>query len=751
MRLSSQESLDERHMDSETLSGDIEKVVNHSAETGWGVIRVRIEDGRSATMVGSVVRADEGLRVEAEGRWVTHPAYGRQFRADTMRVFPPHGTHGIEKFLASGAIHGVGPHFAKKIVRCFGNETLEVIRHSPRRMALLKGVGPKRVKAVIDGVRDYEADLSVMAFLFSKFGPVRSKRIYEKYGRAARDIIGKNPYRLITDLEGIGFALADSFASEVGMTDEDPQRMRAGVFAALQTAAQRGHTCLTAAECIASVEALLGAVAGRGERALIEGVKTGSVERLERDGVVYYELEHYRWLEERVAERIKTLLMNTSQTWQPIVADRAIPWAEGQVGLQFEEAQAAAIRTALDEKVSVITGGPGVGKTTILRGLMKILRARRLRVLLAAPTGRAARRMAESTGESAETLHKLLDAQPGRGGFQFNAERRLPADAVIVDEASMIEIGLMRSLLEALPDEVKLVLVGDKDQLPSVGPGQVLADLIASGALPVARLERPFRQAAGSAIIRTAHAVNNGEVPDLYGCEPEFQFIHTQDAEETAAAIVETVCERLPEAGYDPRSDVMVLVPMNKGPLGIEALNAALQARINPNPADAIVRHERRFGIGDRVIQRRNDRELGVFNGDVGTVTGIDRTASVLEINFEGRLVRYPSGTLGSLDLAYAITIHRSQGSEYAAVVIGVDTSNSVLLGRQLLYTAMTRGKSRVVLVGQPRAVHISVSEARGSARSTHLCHRLTRTLLSGGGSALPSDQNTTGAEATTP
>ena len=728
-------------MGRETLSGDIEKVVNRNAETGWGVLRLRVDNGQTATLVGTVVRADEGLRVEAEGQWITHPSFGQQFKAETTRVYAPHSERGIERFLASGAIHGVGPHFAKKIVRCFGAETLEVIRNAPRRMALLKGVGPKRVEAVIAGVREYEADLSVMSFLFAKFGQVRAQRIYEKYGREAREVIGKNPYRLVTDFEGIGFALADAVASEVGMTEEHPDRLRAGVMAVLQAAAQRGHTCLSADECIASVEALLGAAEGRGERALLAGLATRAIERVERDGIVYYELEHYRWLEGRIVARLQQLRA-TACPWPAIDAERAIPWAERQVGLQFEAEQAAAIRTALAEKVSVITGGPGVGKTTILKGLLKILKARRLRVLLAAPTGRAARRMAESTGESAETLHKLLDAQPGRGGFQFNAERRLAADAVVIDESSMMELSLARSLLEALPDEVKLVLVGDKDQLPSVGPGQVLADLIDSGAVPVARLARPFRQAAGSPIIRAAHAVNNGHVPDLYGREPGFQFIATQGVEETAARIVETVCEQLPAAGYDPRSDIMVLVPMNRGPIGIEALNAALQARINPQPADALVRNERRFGIGDRVIQRRNDRDLGVFNGDLGRVTGIDRPGNVLEIDFEGRTVRYPLATVGSLDLAYAITVHRSQGSEYPAVVLAVDTANSVLLDRKLLYTAVSRGRRQVVLIGQPRAVHISVSEARANLRSTHLRHRLTTALLSGAAGALPSESN---------
>jgi exodeoxyribonuclease V alpha subunit len=728
-------------MATETLSGDIEKVVNRNADTGWGVLRLRVDNGQMATLVGTVVRADEGLRVEAEGQWITHPSFGLQFKAETTRVYPPHSEKGIERFLASGAIHGVGPHFAKKIVRCFGSATLEVIRNAPRRMALLKGVGPKRVEAVIAGVREYEADLSVMSFLFARFGPVRAQRIYEKYGRQAREVIGKNPYRLMTDFEGIGFALADSVASEVGMTDEHPQRLRAGVMAVLQAAAQRGHTCLSAEECIASVEALLGAADGLGERALLAGLATRAIERVERDGIVYYELEHYRWLEERVATRLQRLRA-TARTWPAIDADRAIPWAEQQVGLQFEAEQAAAIRTALAEKVSVITGGPGVGKTTILRGLLKILKARRLRVLLAAPTGRAARRMAESTGEGADTIHKLLDCHPGRGGFQFNAERRLEADCLIADEASMVDLSLMRSLLEALPDAAQLVLVGDKDQLPSVGPGQVLADLIESGGVPVARLERPFRQAAGSPIIRNAHAINHGQVPDLYRCEPGFEFVPTSGAEETAARIVETVCERLPEAGYDPRTEVMVLVPMNRGAIGIETLNQVLQARINPTPSDSIVRHERRFGVGDRVIQRKNDRELSVFNGDVGTVTGIDRETNVLEIDFEGRVVRYPIGTLGSLDLAYAITVHRAQGSEYPAVVVAVDMSNSVLLDRKLLYTAASRAKRQVVLIGQARAVHISVSEARANLRSTHLRHRLTRALLSGVEGGLPCGLN---------
>ncbi len=318
-------------MGSERLSGDIEKVVNRNAETGWGVVRLRLDGGRVATLVGTLVRADEGLRVEAEGAWVQHPTFGPQFRAEATRVYPPHSEQGIERFLSSGAIHGVGPHFAKKIVRCFGAETLDVIRNAPRRMELLRGVGPKRVAAVIEGIRQYEADLSVMSFLFARFGQVRAQRIYDKYGREAREVIGKDPYRLMTELDGIGFALADAVASEVGMTEDHPQRLRAGVMAVLQAAAQRGHTCMAAEECMSSVEALLGAGAGRGARALEVALATRAVQRTERDGTVFCELEHYRWLEERIVERLRRI-RETARTWHTIDAERAIPWAEAQVG-----------------------------------------------------------------------------------------------------------------------------------------------------------------------------------------------------------------------------------------------------------------------------------------------------------------------------------------------------------------------------------------------------------------------------------
>jgi exodeoxyribonuclease V alpha subunit len=715
----------------DTLSGEIVKVLNRAEEGGWAVIHVRGADGALTTAVGCFPRADDGLLIEAEGQWGVHPTFGRQFRVELVRVFPPRDAAGIERFLASGAVHGIGTHFAQKIVRRYKERTLDIIRSDPWTLKALKGVGDKRVQAVIDGVAAYYADLEVLSFLHQQFGPARAARIFDRYGREARSILAKEPYRLVEDFDGIGFGLADRVARDVGMSDAHPQRLKAAVTYAMKAAAARGDTSVESAKLVAHLGELLGGPPALAEQALDVAVQDGLAHRVSHDVGCAYELAHYRWLEERVVARLRSL-MSARRSTPAIAADRAVPWAEQQVGLTFEAEQAAAIRLALDAKVSVITGGPGVGKTTILKGLLAILRAKRVRVVLGAPTGRAARRMADSTGLEADTVHKLLGAEPGRHRFRFNAGQRLDADAVIVDEASMMDLGLTRALLEALPDAAQLVFVGDQDQLPSVGPGQVLADLIASGVVPVARLSRPFRQAAGSPIIRAAHAVNHGEAPDLGSADGPFAFVETADAAATAAAIVHAACEQLPAEGFHPRSDIMVLVPMNRGPLGIETLNEILQRRLNPDPPAAVERGGRRFGVGDRVIQRRNDRDLAVFNGDVGAVRSIDAAAKTLRIDFDGREVEYPFGALAALDLAYAITVHRSQGSEYPAAIVAVDTSTTVLLDRKLVYTAITRAKRRVVVIGQRRAVHIAVSAARANVRSTLLAGRLAATFASG-------------------
>lgn len=712
----------------ERVSGTIQRVIAKSADTGWAVLEVLSAD-TPITVVGNLAHVDEGLRIEADGNWNSHPKFGRQFKATSARVFAPIGKEGIERFLKSGAVEGIGPVFAKKIVDKFGDETLRVIDKQHWRLKYLKGVGPKRINAVVRGVKEYRERMEVMSFLHGKLGPIRAQRVYEKYGDKARETIAENPYRLIEDFDGVGFVLADQVARDVGVDANHPLRRRAAVLTALKQASIQGHTCLATDDCRKRVNDLV-LDSELANLAIEEARGDGEWHFVEREGVECLELKRYRYLEGRITERLEQI--RSSEWVIPVIdAEKAIPWAEGRVNIALETGQRDAVATALKEKVAVITGGPGVGKTTILNSLIRILRAKKLRICLAAPTGRAARRMSESTGHDAETIHKLLEYSPKQGGFARNRGNELEAEVVIIDEASMIDVSLARSLLEATPDTAKLILVGDKDQLPSVGPGQFLADVLSSNVVPVASLTKPFRQAANSPIIRNAHLVNAGMVPDLDGMAKEFQFIETKNADETARHLVETICMDLPDEGIRPREDVMCLIPMHRGAVGVENINRELQERLNGDPKDQIQRGERRYGVGDKVIQTKNNRELMVFNGDIGCIEAIDHGDKLLRIRFDQQAVDYPFGDLSALSLAYAITVHKSQGGQNRCVVVAVDRSNTVLLNRRLLYTAITRAQERVVLIGQKRAVHMAVSEGRAHIRSTMLKDRLVEAFRS--------------------
>lgn len=705
------------------IAGCIERIVSRNDETSWGVLHVEVA-GVTQTVVGLLPPVDEGLEIRAEGTWQTHASFGPQFKAESVRVFAPVTRNGIERFLRSGAVHGIGKKFASMIVERFGDKTLHVIENDAWRLKHLKGVGPKRIEAVRKGVKEYRGRMETMAFLHGKLGPIRAQQVYRKYGDDSIKLISDNPYRLAEEFDGIGFAVADQVARDVGVDLSSPMRLQAALHTVLKQGAQRGHTCLPMEHCIDRVADLVG------DREQAENVVAADNaeqpwHRVLKDGAPHVELSRFRFLDERVAERL-AVLAEVSPTAPNLDADKAIPWAAEQVGLEFETGQADAIRLALTAKSCVVTGGPGTGKTTILNGLLRIFRAKRYRVMLAAPTGRAARRMSDSTGECAQTLHRLLEYSPRGGGFLRKRENPLELDILVIDESSMTDLALMRSTLEALPPGARLILVGDANQLPSVGPGQVLGDIIKSGAVPVAVLSRPYRQAANSPIIQNAHLVNAGRAPDLNNGCPEFAFLETKDAQETADTVLQLVASTLPGEGVDVKREMLLLSPMHKGAAGIERLNGELQSRINPSPNEKKKHGGRTFGVGDKIMQTRNSQELGINNGDIGLIESIDHTGKVMMLVFESGHVEYPFSELSGLALAYASSVHKAQGSEAKAVVVVVDNSNTALLGRKLLYTAITRAKERVILVGQKRAVHIAVSEARAHERTTMLKERIT-------------------------
>lgn len=715
----------------QTISGSVERIITRNESTSWSVLDVDV-DGSSTTVVGLVPHVDEGLRIQAEGTWQSHPTFGDQFKAESVRLFAPVSKSGIARFLQSGAVQGIGKKFAGDIVSRFGEKTLDVIENDSWRLKHLKGVGPKRIEAVRKGVREYRNRMEEMSFLHGHLGPVRAQRVYDKYGDKSRALLGEDPYRLIRDLDGIGFRIADQVASGVGIANEHPLRLRAAVYHVLKEAAKHGHTCLSIEKCSSKLAELL-TNKELAAAAVDAAPSAAGVAQVTRDGIPSFELSRFARFDDGIVERLRSILA-TPSTLPPIDIDKAVTWAEGKTGITFENSQRAALRTALTAKISIVSGGPGVGKTTILNGLLRILKAKKLNVLLAAPTGRASRRMSESTGEKAETIHKMLDFQPG-GRCGRDEKHPLQADVVICDESSMIDLALMFHLLKALPDGVTLIIVGDPEQLPSVGAGQVLNDLIASGQIAVARLTEIFRQAQGSPIIRNAHLVNSGTVPDMDSYDPRFEFVETRNAEETAAALIQVVkteCKQGGATGVGP----LCMIPIRKGVCGVENINKQLQEQLNPRPAAKVERAGKRFGVNDRVVNTRNSYELLIFNGDIGVIRRVDEKAKELLIDFDGRAVKYPFGELSKLDLAYCLTVHKCQGSQSGTAIIAVDTSSSILLSRKLVYTAITRAENKVILVGQKRAMHIAVSAARAYERETRLCEKLQLELAHGQASA---------------
>jgi exodeoxyribonuclease V alpha subunit len=614
--------------------------------------------------------------------------------------------------------------YATKLVRGFGEAVFDIIEASPERLREVVGIGPVRAGRIVAAWAEQKAVREIMVFLHAHgVGTSRAVRIFRTYGAEAIRVMTDNPYRLARDIRGIGFKTADAIAERLGIARDALIRVRAGISFALSEATGEGHCGLPRAELLSLAEKLLEVPAELIGTALDFELAEGTVvaDRVGEADCVF--LAGLHRAERAIAERL-IALRDGALPWGGIDAERAIAWVSAKVGLTLAPSQAEAIRLALGSKVTVITGGPGVGKTIIVNAILRVLAAKGVRMTLAAPTGRAAKRMTEATGLEAKTLHRLLEADPATGGFKRDADNPLDCDLLVVDETSMVDVPLAHALLKAVPDGAALLVVGDVDQLPSVGPGQVLADLIGSGALPVVRLTEVFRQAAASRIVVNAHRINHGQMPELEraGPESDFHFVPAEDPETAVARIVELVKVRIPRRyGLDPVRDVQVLCPMQRGGVGARSLNIELQAALNPAGEQKVERFGWTFAAGDKVMQLDNDYEKEVFNGDLGLVAAVDPEAGELAVGFDGRTVTYGFGELDALAPAYAVTIHKSQGNEYPAVVIPVLTQHYTMLQRNLLYTGVTRGKRLVVLVGQPKAVAIAVRGVAGRRRWSKL------------------------------
>jgi exodeoxyribonuclease V alpha subunit len=762
----------------EVLAGSIERVTFHNADSGFCVLRIKARGHRElVTVVGHAAEISAGEWVTLSGSWVNSREHGQQFKAAFLRASAPTTAEGIEKYLGSGMIRGIGPIYASKLVTAFGAAVFEVIEQAPERLREVPGIGRVRAGRIAQAWADQKVVREIMVFLHSHgVGTARAVRIFKTYGNDAVQVMAENPYRLARDIRGIGFRTADAIAARLGIEATAMIRLRAGINYALLEASGEGHCGLPTAELLKLAGELLAverpappppadpkATQDSGqdgsaakptllretpakrvplEPAVIQAaldleLSEGSVVADALAGEAAIFLAHLHRDERRIADVLQELAQGAAP-WGQIDAGKAVTWVEQRLSLELAASQKAAVQQALASKVLVITGGPGVGKTTLINAILRILAAKKLRIQLCAPTGRAAKRLAETTGLEAKTIHRLLEFDPAAYGFRRNAELPLECDLLVVDETSMVDVPLMASLLTAIPPEAALLLVGDVDQLPSVGPGQVLADGITSGAVPVARLTEVFRQAASSRIITTAHAINAGTIPDLRppadGASSDFYFLPAETPEQAVALILKVVGERIPARfGFDPIGQVQVLCPMARGGCGSRSLNIELQQLLNPDPVEQVERFGWRFAPGDKVMQIANDYEKEVFNGDVGTIDAIDADNSELSVLFPSseaaiagsRAVVYGWGELDHLVPAYACTIHKSQGSEYPAVVIPLLTQHYAMLQRNLVYTGLTRGKQLVVLVGQKKALAMAIKNHLSRRRYTKLAEWL--------------------------
>lgn len=699
----------------------VERITFQNAENGYSVMKVKVKGYDDlVTLVGNLLEVPAGAVLLCEGEWRVDKRYGQQFQCETWEEVMPATAYGIEKYLGSGLVKGIGPKFAKLIVGHFGTDTIEVIETDIERLYEVPGISKKRVEKIRESWEKQKDIKNVMLFL-QGFGvsTAYAAKIYRQYGKESIDNVKENPYRLADDIWGIGFKTADGIARKMGYEMNDERRLRSGLIYTLNQLADEGHCYAEEEQLIATAKQLLEADEECIRTAMTHAIET---EDLMLDGTAIY-LPPFYYAECGTANRLNTLV-HTKEAGSIFTARFDLAKLQRETGIEYDEVQVEAIRQAIASKVMVLAGGPGTGKTTTTKAIIAALQSAGMRILLAAPTGRAAKRMSEATGMEAKTIHRLLEYNP-QDGYKRNDENPLEGDALIVDECSMIDIILMNNLTKALPTTMRLVLVGDIDQLPSVGAGNVLRDIIDSGVIPVVRLTRIFRQAQSSRIVMSAHAINRGCFPDISnGQHTDFFFMKQEEPEKVAETIVSLVRDRLPKAYRQPNANIQVLTPMQRGVVGAANLNVALQQALNHNTA-ALVRGGYTFKEGDRVMQLRNNYDKDVYNGDLGYVRSVDMEERTLTVDFDGQMVEYEASELDELTLAYATTIHKSQGSEYPIVVMPVLMTHYVMLQRNLIYTGITRAKKICVLVGQTKALAYAIHNMKVLKRNTRLKERL--------------------------
>ena len=712
----------------ELVHGLIERVTFHNPQNGFCVLRVKTQDSPDLiTVVGYAGHLAVGEHIECNGRWHQDATYGKQFKADHLQCIPPSSLDGIEKYLSSGLIKGVGPATAKILIEKFGEEVFKVLENEPERLMAVSGITKKRKKQIIDSFAAQKSVKDIMVFLQSHgVSTTRAVKIYKYYGDAAISKVTENPYRLAKDIQSIGFKTADDLAVRLGCDLNSIERARAGVHHVLNMHCEHGHVAAAYQHLIDESAALLEIDSSIIQSAIDEEIKSGTLilEQLENQSCIFTVLLHQA---ERESTAHLLRILNGNLPWGEIDFPRAIAWVEEKTGLQLANSQKKAIEIVLQHKLAIITGGPGVGKTTVVNSVLKMMQAKRLSVSLCAPTGRAAKRMTETTNVTAKTIHRLLGFNPETRSFSHHEGNPLPIDVLIVDEASMIDIVLFHHLLKAIPDHAAVFFVGDVDQLPSVGPGAVLMDMINSTIIPTVRLTEIFRQASNSKIIVNAHRINQGEIPlpnEIH--DSDFYTIYLNNTDEIQSQLIELVSKRLPDYTHcNPLSDIQVLTPMNRGGLGTIALNTLLQKSLNGEAEPKVIRYGFTFSPGDKVIQTVNNYDKDIFNGDIGYVTQVNLDKQMIKVLFDQHLVEYDFSDLDELSLAYAVSIHKSQGSEFPIVIVLLATQHYLLLAKNLLYTAVTRGKRLVVLVGEKKAINIAIKNNQDKNRLTTLSTRL--------------------------